>query len=77
MPAATISSYSIYTFTATDSEAMMLTIPFVVFGLFRYLFLMHRRSLGEEPDRIMLADPPIIVTMLLWVATAAIILALA
>lgn len=75
--AATISSYSIYTFTATDSAAMMLTIPFVVFGLFRYLFLMHQRSLGEEPDRIMLADKPIIATVLLWVATAAIILTVA
>jgi 4-hydroxybenzoate polyprenyltransferase len=72
--AATISSYSIYTFTATDSAAMMLTIPFVVFGLFRYLYLMHQRALGEEPDRIALADPPIIATVVLWVTTAAIIL---
>src|SRR5688500_9393401 len=75
--AATISSYSIYTFTATDSAAMMLTIPFVVFGLFRYLYLMHQRALGEEPDRIALADPPIIVTVVLWVTTAALILILA
>jgi len=75
--AATISSYSIYTFTATDSAAMMLTIPFVVFGLFRYLYLMHQRALGEEPDRIALADPPIIATVVLWVTTAALILILA
>jgi 4-hydroxybenzoate polyprenyltransferase len=75
--AATISSYSIYTFTATDSAAMMLTIPFVVFGLFRYLYLMHQRALGEEPDRIALADPPIIATVVLWVSTAALILILA
>jgi 4-hydroxybenzoate polyprenyltransferase len=75
--AATISAYSIYTFTATDSAAMMLTIPFVVFGLFRYLFLMHQRALGEEPDRIALADPPIIATVVLWVTTAALILVLA
>jgi 4-hydroxybenzoate polyprenyltransferase len=75
--AATISAYSIYTFTATDSEAMMLTIPFVIFGLFRYLYLMHKHDLGEEPDRLALSDVPILVTVALWVATAAVILVLA
>jgi 4-hydroxybenzoate polyprenyltransferase len=72
--AATISAYSIYTFTATDSAAMMLTIPFVVFGLFRYLYLMHRHDAGEEPERIALTDGPIIATVAVWVATAAVIL---
>jgi 4-hydroxybenzoate polyprenyltransferase len=75
--AATISAYSIYTFTATDSEAMMLTIPFVIFGLFRYLYLMHKHDLGEEPDRVALSDVPILVTVALWVATAAVILVFA
>jgi 4-hydroxybenzoate polyprenyltransferase len=73
--AATISAYSIYTFTATDSSAMMLTIPFVLFGLFRYLYLIHRHDVGEEPDRIALTDVPIIVTVALWIGTAAVILA--
>jgi 4-hydroxybenzoate polyprenyltransferase len=72
--AATISAYSIYTFTATESAAMMLTIPFVVFGLFRYLYLMHRHDAGEEPDRIAVTDGPIIATVAVWVATAAVIL---
>ena len=72
--AATISAYSIYTFTATDSSAMMLTIPFVLFGLFRYLYLIHRHDVGEEPDRVAVTDVPIIVTVGLWVATAAVIL---
>ena len=72
--AATISAYSIYTFTATESEAMMLTIPFVIFGLFRYLYLVHRRELGEEPDRLLLTDRPLLATVALWVATAASIL---
>jgi 4-hydroxybenzoate polyprenyltransferase len=74
--AATISAYSIYTFTATDSSAMMLTIPFVLFGLFRYLYLIHHHDAGEEPDRVALTDVPIIVTVALWVVTAAIILVL-
>lgn len=72
--AATISAYSIYTLTATDSSAMMLTIPFVLFGLFRYLYLIHRHDVGEEPDRVALTDVPIIATVGLWVATAAVIL---
>src|ERR687891_549919 len=72
--ASTISAYSIYTFTATDSSAMMLTIPFVVFGLFRYLYLVHEHHLGEEPDRVALTDVPILATVALWVATAAVIL---
>jgi 4-hydroxybenzoate polyprenyltransferase len=74
--AATISAYSIYTFTATDSSAMMLTIPFVLFGLFRYLYLIHQHDAGEEPDRVALTDVPIIVTVALWVTTAAVILVL-
>jgi 4-hydroxybenzoate polyprenyltransferase len=74
--AATISSYSIYTFTATTTEAMMLTIPFVVYGLFRYLYLVHRHDLGEEPDRVVVTDAHILVTALLWVALAGTILAL-
>jgi 4-hydroxybenzoate polyprenyltransferase len=72
--AATISSYSLYTFTATESEAMMLTIPFVVLGLFRYLFLMHRRELGEEPERILLTDAALLATVGAWIVTAAAIL---
>jgi 4-hydroxybenzoate polyprenyltransferase len=54
---------------------MMLTIPFVLFGLFRYLYLIHRHDVGEEPDRIALTDVPIIVTVALWIGTAAVILA--
>jgi hypothetical protein len=46
--ASTISAYSLYTFTASDSSLMMVTIPFVVFGLFRYLQLVHARAAGGE-----------------------------
>ena len=53
-------SYCLYTFTARESKAMMITIPFVLFGVFRYLLLMHRRDLGEEPEEILLRDLPIL-----------------
>jgi 4-hydroxybenzoate polyprenyltransferase len=74
--ASTVISYCLYTFTARDSKAMMVTIPFVVFGVFRYLLLMHRRDLGEEPEEILLRDLPILVCIGGWAASAALILAL-
>ena len=69
----TLIAYALYTFTA-HSQAMMLTIPFVVFGIFRYLLLVHRHELGEEPESVLLSDVPILVTVALWAATAATIL---
>ena len=73
--ACTVISYSLYTFTARDSKAMMVTIPFVVFGVFRYLLLVHRQDLGEEPEEVLLRDVPILVCMAAWAACAAILLA--
>ncbi|MEP6908954.1 MAG: UbiA prenyltransferase family protein [Actinomycetota bacterium] len=72
--ACTIAAYAIYTFTA-HSRALMLTIPFVVFGLFRYLLLVHRDDLGEEPENVLLTDRPIIAAVVLWAVSAAVILA--
>jgi 4-hydroxybenzoate polyprenyltransferase len=74
--ASTVIAYSLYTFTARDSKALMVTIPFVIFGVFRYLLLVHRDDLGEEPEQVLLTDLPIIVDVGLWIATAAVILAL-
>ena len=71
----TVISYSLYTFTARDSKALMVTIPFVVFGVFRYLLLMHRRDLGEEPEEVLLRDLPILLCIAGWAASAAVILA--
>jgi 4-hydroxybenzoate polyprenyltransferase len=74
--ASTVIAYSLYTFTARDSKALMATIPFVIFGVFRYLLLVHRDDLGEEPEQVLLKDVPILVAVCLWVGTAAVILAL-
>lgn len=73
--ASTVISYCLYTFTARDSKAMMITIPFVIFGVFRYLLLIHRRDLGEEPEEILLRDVPILLCIAGWSACAATILA--
>ncbi len=74
--ASTVIAYSLYTFTARDSKAMMATIPFVLYGVFRYLLLLHRDDLGEEPENVLLTDVPLLVTLACWAATSAAILAL-
>jgi 4-hydroxybenzoate polyprenyltransferase len=70
----TVIAYSLYTVTARPSKALMVTIPFVLFGIFRYLLLIHRDDVGEEPEQVLLTDVPIIVTVFGWVVTAALIL---
>ena len=71
----TIVAYAIYTFTA-HTRALMATIPFVVFGVFRYLLLIHRRDLGEEPEEVLLRDRPILACIAGWATCAAVILVL-
>ena len=69
---ATLVSYCLYTFTAEnlpDNHAMMLTIPFVLYGLFRYLYLMHNDGAGGSPEEVFLNDKPLIATVLLWILT--------
>jgi 4-hydroxybenzoate polyprenyltransferase len=72
---ATIAAYAVYTVTA-HTAWMALTIPFVVFGLARYLVLVHRHELGEEPENVLLADVPVLACSALWAVTSALILAL-
>jgi 4-hydroxybenzoate polyprenyltransferase len=66
--AATV-AYSFYTFSAPNlpsNHAMMLTIPFVLYGLFRYLYLIHVRNLGGSPDELILQDKPLLAVVALW-----------
>jgi len=62
---ALIISYSLYTFLADDSY-MMLTIPFAVYGLFRYLFLVHAKNFGGETEMIF-RDKGMVLCLGLWV----------
>jgi len=66
---ATVIAYSLYTFSAPNlppNHAMMLTIPFVLYGIFRYLYLIHVKSKGGTPEEIFLSDLPIIIALGLW-----------
>jgi len=54
---------------------MVATMPFVLFGVFRYLLLIHRDNLGEEPERMLLRDKQLLGAVVLWAITAAVILA--
>ncbi len=75
--AATLMAYGLYTFTAEglpNNHSMMLTIPFVLYGIFRYLYLVDAKKEGGSPEEVLLRDVPIMLTLAGWVATAGIIL---
>jgi hypothetical protein len=72
----TIAVYAIYTFNEPlHAHAFMLTIPFVIYGLFRYLYLLSVNDL-ENPDELLAADWPTLVNLGLWVLTVVILLIL-
>jgi 4-hydroxybenzoate polyprenyltransferase len=65
----TIMTYSLYTFSAPnlpDNHAMMLTIPFVMYGIFRYLYLIHVRHEGGSPEELLLTDRPLQIDIILY-----------
>jgi 4-hydroxybenzoate polyprenyltransferase len=64
-----ILTYSIYTFSAENlpsNHAMMLTIPFVIYGIFRYLYLLQVKHSGDAPEEVLLTDRPLQITLVLW-----------
>jgi 4-hydroxybenzoate polyprenyltransferase len=73
--ALTVGVYMAYTLSAHDSAALPASVPFVAFGLFRYVYLVRRRGAGEEPDQVLLSDRPILAAVVLWVLTCAVVLA--
>lgn len=73
----TIVAYSFYTFSAENlprNHAMMLTIPFVLYGLFRYLYLIHIKGEGGAPDELVLVDRPLQITFSLWALAVVLVL---
>lgn len=71
--------YMLYTFSTEvihklGTDKLFVTIPFVVYGVFRYLYLIHREEQGGSPARVLIDDRPILITVLLWLVTASIVL---
>ena len=65
----TIVTYSLYTFSAENlplNHTMMLTIPFLIYGIFRYLYLLEVEHYGGEPEEVLLTDRPLQVTIALF-----------
>jgi 4-hydroxybenzoate polyprenyltransferase len=65
----TIIAYSLYTFSAPnlpENHVMMLTIPFVIYGVFRYLYLVQVKNSGGAPEEVLMSDWPLQVTIVLW-----------
>ena len=68
--ATTIIAYSLYTFSAPNlpkNHAMMLSVPFVIYGIFRYLYLVQVEGRGGAPEEALLTDKPLQGTLVLWV----------
>jgi 4-hydroxybenzoate polyprenyltransferase len=67
--ASTLLAYALYTFSAPNlppNQTMMLTIPFVLYGIFRYLYLIHVKEMGGAPEEIVLSDRPLQAAIALW-----------
>jgi 4-hydroxybenzoate polyprenyltransferase len=77
--AGTVVAYFLYTL-APETAAKLgtpwlpLTIPFVLYGIFRYLYLVHQRGMGENPTGALYSDRPLLLNVILWVVTAVVIL---
>jgi 4-hydroxybenzoate polyprenyltransferase len=75
---ATVLAYTLYT-VAPDtvakvgSEGLMATVPIVLYGLFRYLFLLHTQDLGGSPTRVLVTDRPLLITVVVWLGVAAVV----
>jgi len=75
---ATVLAYTLYTVAPetvakVGSEGLMATVPVVLYGLFRYLYLLHRHELGGSPSRVLLIDRPLLACVVVWLVVAAVV----
>ena len=76
---AALVSYTLYAVEADnlpDNNTMLLTVPLVIFGLFRYLYLLNRSQDAESPELLMLRDAPLLIAIAAWVIVAGAVLVL-
>ncbi|MEE9225747.1 MAG: hypothetical protein V3U68_06095 [Bacteroidota bacterium] len=72
-------SYGLYTLADRTvrifgTDKLIYTTIFVAYGIFRYLYLIHRKQLGENPTLLILTDVPLLANILLWIGTCVFII---
>jgi len=77
--ASTLVAYCLYTVSEETvrkfgTADLIFTMPFVLYGIFRYLYLVHQKGLGGSPEEIVIHDKPLAVSILLWIAAVGVIL---
>ena len=76
---ATMISYALYTFfsdTGKTHPYMMATLPFVIYGIFRYLLLIHENAGADSPEMLLVSDKPLLFDILFWALACALIVKL-
>jgi 4-hydroxybenzoate polyprenyltransferase len=73
--ATTVMSYALYTISAETVEKfgthdLIYTVPFVLYGIFRYLYLVHKKAEGEDPTKTILTDAPLLINVAVWIVVA-------
>ncbi len=77
--ASTVVAYCFYTLSPEveqkfDTKLLSLTIPFVIYGIFRYLYLIHQKIEGGNPTKALLTDKPLLINIFLWFLAVLLIL---
>jgi 4-hydroxybenzoate polyprenyltransferase len=77
--ASTVISYCLYTISSETidkfgTKNLIFTVPFVLYGIFRYLYLVHQKKEGGSPEVLVIKDKPLLIDIFLWIATAALII---
>ena len=77
--ASTVMSYALYTISDETvkkfgTNGLIYTVPFVLYGIFRYLYLVHKKEEGGDPTRLALTDMPLLLNLVLWIIAASIII---
>lgn len=80
--ASTLIAYCLYTISGETIEKfgtknLVLTSPFVLYGIFRYLYLIHQKGKGGSPEELIIKDKPLLIDILLWIGSVVLILYLA